>query len=251
MKRLAGIVLTGAVLFVVWETASRTGLVDPVLLPAASAVFGKLGAELTSSEFYLHLNATLCLTLGGFMLSVVVGVPLGIVLGLSRRLDALLIFYVEFLRSLPAAALIPMFLVLFTGDVARTLVIGTACGLIMAIGSRSGVLGANKARGEVARLLGWRPYELFRKLLLWETLPQIALSARIALSTALILAVVLEMLLGARYGLGDVLINSGPVDKARMYAIIIVLGCLGYTLNLAFRFIEYLLQRIGFDTGAY
>jgi ABC-type nitrate/sulfonate/bicarbonate transport system permease component len=77
------------------------------------------------------------------------------------------------------------------------------------------------------------------------------LSARIALSTALILAVVLEMLLGARYGHGDVLINSGPVDKARMYAVIIVLGCMGYILNLTFRFFEYLLQRIGFDTGAY
>ena len=250
MRRLAAILATGIAIFLLWEGASRTELVDPVLLPPASAVFGKLGAELVSREFLLHLGSTMWLMLSGFLLAVLLGVPLGIALGLSRALDALLMFYVDFLRSLPAAALIPMFLVLFTGDLARTLVIGTACGLIMTIGSRSGVLGVNPVRREIATILGWRPYELFRKLLFWEMIPAIALAGRIALSTALILATVLEMLLGARYGLGDVLFTSAPVDKPRMYAVIIILGCLGYLLNSSFRFIEGWLERMGLQASS-
>ena len=93
--------------------------------------------------------------------------------------------------------------------------------------------------------MGWRPYELFKKLLLWETIPEIVLSARIALSTSLILATVLEMLLGARYGLGDMLLNSMPTDKPRMYAAIIILGMLGYLLNMLFKLIEFWLRRMG------
>ncbi|MCI0407686.1 MAG: hypothetical protein L0191_03815, partial [Acidobacteria bacterium] len=94
------------------------------------------------------------------------------------------------------------------------------------------------------------PYELFRKLLLWEMVPSIVLSGRIALSTALILATVLEMLLGARYGLGDVLFNSAPIDKPRMYAVIIILGCLGYLLNIAFRLTERWLERMGLQASS-
>ena len=225
MKKLLANLITGAIIFLLWEALTRFGLVDLILLPPPSIVIVKLGQEITSSEFILHVGSTLRLMLGGFILAFLIGVPLGMCLGLSRTLDSLLIFYVDFLRSLPAAALIPMFLVLFSGQTARTFVIATACGLIMAIGSRSGVLGVNPIRREVATVLGWRPYELFKKLL--------------------ILATVLEMLLGARYGLGDVLLNSMPTDKSRMYAVIIILGILGYLLNMMFKFIEWWLHRIG------
>lgn len=245
MKKILANLITGVGIFLFWETLIRCGFADPSLLPHPSTVLAKLGHEVTSAEFFLHLGSTLRLMLGGFFLALLFGVPLGISLGLSRIIDSLLVFYVEFLRSLPAAALIPMFLVLFTGPIARILVIGTACGAIIAIGSRSGVISVNPIRREVAAILGWNFHELFRKLLIWETIPAIALSARIALSTSLILATVLEMLLGARYGLGDVLLSSMPTDKPRMYAIIIILGMLGYLLNMLFKLVEWWLRRIG------
>ncbi|NOU17605.1 MAG: ABC transporter permease subunit [Bacteroidales bacterium] len=245
MKKIIANTITGAVVFLIWEFSSRLELVDPTLLPPASNVFINLGHELVTPDFLLHIGATLRLMLGGFLLAIIIGVPLGMFMGLNRKVDSLLLFYVDFIRSLPAAALIPMYLVLFQGQIARILVIGTACGVIMAIGSRSGVLNMNPTRKEVATLLGWKPYELFKKLLLWETISEVLLSARIALSTSLILATVIEMLLGARYGLGDVLINSMPTDKPRMYAVIIILGILGYLLNMLFKIIELWLKRIG------
>lgn len=249
MMKMAAKLFFGIALFLLWEMISGYGLVDSSLLPPASTVLKRLGHEILNPQFFLHVGSTLGLMLNGFFLAIIIGVPLGICLGLCRTLDSLLMFYVDFLRSLPAAALIPMFLVLFTGQIARPLVIGTACSLILAIGSRAGVLGVNPVRLEVATVLGWKPYDLFRKLLIWETIPQIALSARIALSTALILATVLEMLLGARYGLGDLLLNSMPTDKPRMYATIIVLGTFGYLLNVAFKLIEWWLGRIGLNTN--
>jgi len=249
MKKFLTSLITATGVFLLWEVLTRCEVVDPALLPPASTVLVTLVYEIASSEFFLHLWSTLHLMFGGFLLALLFGVPLGMSLGLNRTLDSLLLFYVDFLRSLPAAALIPMFLVLFTGQMARTLVIGTACGLIMAIGSRAGVLNINPIRREVASILGWRTYELFRKLLFWETIPAITLSARIALSTSLILATVLEMLLGARYGLGDVLLNSMPTDKPRMYAVIIILGILGYLLNMLFKLVEWWLRQIGIYIG--
>ena len=146
MKRLLANLITGAIVLLLWEAITRFGLVDSLLLPPPSIVLGSLIHEIASSEFILHVGSTLRLMLAGFILAFLIGVPLGMCLGLNRTLDSLLIFYIDFFRSLPAAALIPMFLVLFRGQTARTLVIGTACGLIMAIGSRSGVLGVNPIR---------------------------------------------------------------------------------------------------------
>ncbi len=245
MIKILTSLISGAGVYLLWTGLLRLGFIDASLLPHPNIVIAKLGYEITSLEFLFHLGSTLQLMLGGFVLALLFGIPLGMSLGLSRTLDSLLIFYVDFIRSLPAAALIPLFLVLFTGQWARILVIGTACGLIITIGSRSGVLNANPIRREVAVILGWKRYELFKKLLFWETIPGVVLSARIALSTSLILATVLEMLLGARYGLGDLLMNSMPTDKPRMYAVIILLGILGYLLNMLFKLVEWWLRRIG------
>ena len=245
MKNFLINISTAVFVCLIWEAISKSEVVDSTLLPPASVVLAELFRELSDPEFFLHLWATVRLMLGGFLLAVVVGTPLGMFMGLSRTLDSILLFYVDFLRSLPAAALIPMFLVLFQGQTARVLVIGTACGVIMAIGGRTGVLNLNKTREEVTTLLGWNSYELFTKFLFWETISEVLLSARIALSTSLILATVIEMLLGSRYGLGDMLINSMPTDKPRMYVAILILGILGYSLNLAFKGMERWMRRIG------
>ena len=100
-------------------------------------------------------------------------------------------------------------------------------------------------RLEIVSVLGFNRFDQFRKLLFWEMLSEFLVGARITVSITFILATVLEMLLGARYGLGDLLLNAQPIDKPLMYAVIFVLGFLGYSLNLALSWLESWFSTIG------
>lgn len=235
----------GVVALLLWEVATRTGITDPALLPPASAVMVRFWALLGDADFYRHLGATLALMAQGFGLALLGGIPLGVAMGLNRTVDYALTFYVDFLRALPAAALIPMFMVLFTGNPARVLVIGLAGSLIIAVACRSGVRNAEPARREIAVVLGLNRFELFKKLLFWEMLSEFLVGARITVSITFILATVLEMLLGAHYGLGDLLLDAQPVDKPLMYSVILVMGFVGYGLNLLLQTIEVWFASIG------
>jgi NitT/TauT family transport system permease protein len=239
----------GIVLVAAWQLASTRGWIDPALLPPFSKVLAVLWHSVGEGELHRHVAATLGLMGMGFAVSLLVGVPVGVAMGLNRDLDEALSVYVDFLRALPAAALIPLFMLFFVGQPARVLVVGCSGALVIALACRSGVRRTEPARDEYLSLLGVSRLERFTKLLLWEMLGEFLVGVRIAVSLTFIVATVLEMLLGARYGLGDLLLNSQASDKATMYAVILVLGTIGYFLNWLLRLVERLLARLGLVSG--
>jgi sulfonate transport system permease protein len=233
------------VLLVAWGQLSQAGMLDPVRVPAPTVIFSALLAELRTADLYRHIGATLRLMATGYGLGMLGGLAIGTLMALNRGLDAALFFYVEFLRALPAAALIPIFLILFAPETARPLVVAASCALVIIVACRLGIRHAEPARLEVVQALRFSALSRFRKLLFWEMLREALVGARIALSLALVLATVIEMLLGARYGLGDLIVSSQPTNKPLMYASVIVLGVVGYGLNVLFGGVERLGTRFG------
>ncbi|MCI0668376.1 MAG: ABC transporter permease subunit [Methylococcaceae bacterium] len=238
-------IVVGLVIFLVWEIAATNLWVDPTLLPPASRVFSALASLLSEASFYRHVEATLWLMAKGFVLAFLTGVPIGVLMGVNRSANASMSFYVDFFRTLPAAALIPMFMVLFEGDLARVLVIALSGSLIFAVACRSGVQSFEPERAQILSVLGISPIGRFFKLQMWEMLSELLVGARIAISLSFILATVIEMLLGAHYGLGDLLLSSQPTDKPTMYAVILVLGVIGFALNAVLQILDDALRRMG------
>jgi NitT/TauT family transport system permease protein len=177
----------------------------------------------------------------GFLASVGLGVPLGLVLGASARLYAAVEMPLDFFRSLPAMAVFPLFLLAFgLGDPAKIAITTWTGSLIIIVNTMYGVRAAKTGRQAAARAFGASKFQIFTKVVLIDAIPQIVAGLRIAVSLCLIVVVVSEMFMGTKAGIGMTIYNAGLIyDTPRMLAGILVAGLLGYALNKLFVLTEH------------
>jgi taurine transport system permease protein len=106
--------LISLILFITfWELVARAGVVDPLTLPAPSAVLNRASLMLQRGTLFGHLFASIRRVLAGFSIAIAVALPLGIVLGSSRTSKAVVDPILSFLRPLPSMAWIPMSMIWF------------------------------------------------------------------------------------------------------------------------------------------
>jgi NitT/TauT family transport system permease protein len=175
-----------------------------------------------------------------FLISVAVGVPIGLAMGFVPRVYRSLEFLVDFFRSIPPIALYPLFLlILGLGEQSKLGVPIYGCVLVIAVNSVYGVLNVPGIRRLVGTVYGFSDWQVFCKIVVPDSLPQVFVGMRTALSLALVLTVVVEMFFGSENGLGKKIYDYQLVfDSPKMYAAIIVTGLVGYGLNKGFMLVE-------------
>ena len=105
--------------------------------------------------------------------------------------------------------------------------------------SAYGVMNARKARILAAKVMGANAFQIFRDVLIFESLPQTFVGLRNGISTALVIVVVAEMFIGSDQGLGHRIIEGEQIlHVTDMYASILVAGLLGYALNMIFMVLD-------------
>jgi NitT/TauT family transport system permease protein len=229
-----------AVLLLLWWGIAHARLVNPLLLPPPEDVLSHLLVLICSGGLLEDLAATLRRMFFGFLGAATVGIPLGIILGYNAGLYQCVEFPVDFFRSIPAMALLPLFMLLFgMGDLAKITMVIFAGSLILLISTLHGVRNCSRARNLAVRAMKATPEQILYKILLPEALPQIAAGLRVCLSISLILVIASEMLVGTNLGLGRRLMEAElTYETADMYACIVLAGILGYVLNRAFVYLS-------------
>jgi NitT/TauT family transport system permease protein len=220
-----------------WALLAYTHTVSPLLLASPHEVLVALAKLLGSGALASALLATTSRTLAGFAVSAVIGIPVGLVVGSSSAIREELRLVIDFCRSLPPTALLPLFLFFFgVGDLAKILLSGFSCALIIVLGTSEGVIGCNQMRLKLATAFGASRWALLFRVIFPESLPSIAVALRTCLSLSLILVVVAEMYVGTGSGLGRMIADSHLMHRtSEMYATIAAAGLLGYALNWGLR----------------
>jgi ABC-type nitrate/sulfonate/bicarbonate transport system permease component len=227
-------------LFVFWDVAVRTRFVSPVLLPLPSATLLALVQGLFGGSLLIDFGYTVLRTFEAFGIAAVLGVPLGILFGSNQRAYRSIEFLVDFFRSTPSSALIPLFMMIFgVTDLNKVAIAAFASILVIFFNSAYGVMNARKQRVMAARVMGANSWQIFKDVLIWESLQPIFVGLRSGVSMALVIVIVAEMFIGSDNGLGHRIIDSQQVLNVRdMYASIICAGGLGYALNIFFLVLE-------------
>ncbi len=150
----AGLVLP-ALLLVLWETLSRSGIAPPNLLPAPTAVLGSLRDLWLSGELWGHIEITLLRVLLGFLLGTVVATVLGALTGYSPLWRRLLDPTVQALRSIPSIAWVPIF-VLWLGifEASKVTLIAVGAFFPVYLQTMAGIQQVDRKLVEVARIHG-------------------------------------------------------------------------------------------------
>jgi NitT/TauT family transport system permease protein len=224
------------VLFILWDLVVRLGFIKPILLPAPADTVSTLITGLAGGPLLADFAVTVWRTLQAFVIAAVVGVPLGVLLGSNEKAYRSVEFLIDFFRSTPSSALIPLFLMIFgTSDVNKVAIAAFGALLIVVFNSAYGVINARKQRVMAAKVMGATRWQTFRDVLVWESLQPSFVGLRSAVSMALVIVIVAEMFIGADSGLGNRIINSQQVLNVKsMYASILAAGALGYALNILF-----------------
>ena len=223
-------------LFIIWDLVVRLGFIKAILLPPPFATLVTLVSGLAGGPLLGDFVVTVWRTLQAFLIAAVVGVPLGVLLGSNEKAYRSVEFLIDFFRSTPSSALIPLFLLIFgVSDVNKVAIAAFGALLIVVFNSAYGVINARKQRVMAAKVMGATRWQIFKDVLIWESLQPSFVGLRSAVSMALVIVIVAEMFIGSDTGLGHRIIDAQQVLNVKsMYAAILAAGALGYALNILF-----------------
>ncbi|MGH3653017.1 ABC transporter permease [Glutamicibacter sp.] len=230
----------GILLFLaIWQAASVLELVNPIHLPPPTVVFERFAMNFAYAEFWTAVGNTMKAWLLGVVISTVMGVIAGIIIGSSNVLVKATHSTVEFFRPIPAVALIPIAALLFGPRIGTELVIIIyACFWVVLIQVFYGISDLDKVAVDTARTLRMNFMQRVRYLIFPTLLPFLMTGLRLSATIALILAISVELIVGTP-GLGqEVAFAQINGSAPAIYALIITSGLLGIAINMIMRFIE-------------
>lgn len=190
-------------LLTAWEGAARAGWVDPLFVPAPTAVAGAFGRVGRSA--LVGLGDTLVKTAAAYVLSVVFGVALGVALGSVRALRETLNPFVVALYGMPKILVLPWIALLLGFGTAPAVFYGALHGffpiLVLVAG---GVRDVDRTLIGVARAFGATRWQLYWKVVLPAIVPTVLAAMRLGIVFCLLGVLIVEMFAGVR-GMGHVL----------------------------------------------
>lgn len=228
-------VLTIAGVLAVWQVLSVTGVLDPGAIPAPTSIAAAAGKLAVEASFWQAFGLTMTGWSLGLLLSVGIAIPVGLLLGASELCYRSCRFTIDFLRTIPPVALVPLALLLFGATTEMKLllvVLGSVWPLLLQ--TMYGVHQIDPMARETAR-----SYRLDRMrrtifLVLPGASPFVATGVRISATMALLLTIGAE-LIGSAKGLGNSigLAQTGS-DVPQLFALIAVTAVLGVVINAFF-----------------
>jgi len=185
---------------VLWEIVGQMEVT--ILLPPLSDILTKMVEIVPTPSFMKALGVTGRAFLIGSGFAILIGVPVGVIMGKNLYADRLLLPWVNMFLSAPLTALVPVLMVLF-GIGEQTVIITTTLFAIwiIVLNSRAGVKQISPSLVEMARSFGASPWAAFSKIYIWAAMPEILAGVRIGCIRA-IKGVVIGQLLVSIVGFG-------------------------------------------------
>ncbi|MGC4025533.1 MAG: ABC transporter permease [Mesorhizobium sp.] len=215
-----------------WEIAPRAGWINALFFPPLSKVLAALWDMIQSGLLFEHIGISLQRAALGFLLAVLVAIPLGFLMGRYPLFEKASDFLVQTLRNTSQFALLPVFiLVLGIGEASKVAVTFYAAVFFLLINTIVGVKSVDPLLVKAARSMGTSDWDLFKKVIFPSAIPSIVAGARLGVKTSLFSVIAAEML-AAQSGIGYLIQNSSlMLETDRMYAGILTLTIIGLVLN--------------------
>ena len=217
-----------------WELVSRAGWVSPLYFPAPSMIAHAIARLAGTGELQTNLLASVKRLALGVLAGGLPGLALGLTMGWSLRARQQLDPVVAALHPIPKIAILPLLMILFgLGEAPRVLVIAVAAFFPMTINAMAGVRQISPIHFEVAANYGARRRRVLTGVVLPGSLPLILAGARIAVNSALVLTIAVE-LVASDDGLGAVMwMARETLRTEELYAMLVVVSILGIGMNVA------------------
>ncbi|MFP5342188.1 MAG: ABC transporter permease [Candidatus Limnocylindria bacterium] len=186
----------GVVIFLaLWEFGSRSGAIDRSFFGRPTGIIEAGIIEVQTERFWGDFFASFSEFAAGYILAIVLGIPLGLAAGRFRRLQYALDPWLNFFNSLPRIALLPVLVIMFGvfGPASKIAVVFLGAFFSIVIPTVQGVKTTDRRYVDVARSFGAGEWLLFRSVVIPSTVPFIITGLRLGIARALIGVVTAEL----------------------------------------------------------
>ncbi len=230
-----------AIILVVWIVLSIPLNLNQYFLPDATTFFVAASRELLGFEILKHIGATIGRVFAGVSMSLIIGIPSGILLSYKPKIKKQVMPLVELARSLPTSMLFPLFIFFVGfGELAKVLIVLYLSVPIIIISIVASDMGKNHAqsRRDYFRLHHNRiKPSVFIETIFWDCLPSLVSGIKLAISLSLVVVIVTEMFFVSSSGLGWKANNAYlKLDIDALYVYIACTAILGLVLNAIFNY---------------
>jgi sulfonate transport system permease protein len=231
--------LSVLVFLIVWEFAPRLGLVDASLTSQPSRIYFVSFEIIANDNLLRHVYVSLLEFTLGFGFAVVIGVPIGFLLGASRRLSYFIDPPLMAIYATPRLTLLPIItLWLGIGMESKIVVVFIGSAIPIIINSVAGIRGADGSLTRLAHSFCARQSDIFLKILLPGSLPAVMMGLRLGLGRGVLGVVVAEMFV-AQEGVGYQIVLYGSafrVDHLLFYTLLV--SFFGFAATSSIRMLE-------------
>lgn len=226
-------------LLVLWQLLASAKVISPLFFPSPVRTMEALWAQMAHGQLWQPLTSTISRMAWGWFVASLLGVVLGVLISSSDLVRRMTHPLLEFMRPLPASAIIPVAILAFgLSSTMSTAVIAFGSIWPVLLASVQGFSAVDERLREVASVMRFSTLERFVKVNLPSAMPGILAGARVGLSVALILAVVTEMQ-ASLTGIGqNILMAQRSFKTPDLYAGVVVLGAIGFLTSAAIQAVE-------------
>jgi len=222
-----------------WEWAVRSGSVDPLFLSSPSLIATRMVEVFADGTIWEHIGASYEVAAIGFLLSVLVGVPLGTLMGRVPLARDTLEPFIMAKYSAPTVAFLPLLIIwLGIGLWSKVALVFLGGIFVITINTQAGVTNVDRRLIETARSFTASEAEILMRVVAPAATPFIIAGMRLAIGRVLIMVVVAE-LFASNAGLGYLIFQAGAMyDTAMIFVGVVLLAVTGITLNSMLRSFE-------------
>ena len=232
-----------AALLVIWVVGWKLKLINPGYFPTPETL-GSAFVDLVKNGYqghplWEHIGISLFRTLVGFCVGAIIGVPLGLLTGYSRRMGAMISPIMAFIRPIPPIAFIPMSVLYFgLGELGKIVLIVFVSFNYVQANAQAGAANFPIAYRRASQSVGLTEWQTFVRVVLPAALPQIFTGLKVALALSWAVVVAAE-LVGAQAGLGFMISDAALLFRIPVVFIgVALIGIIGLLMNLALNFVE-------------
>jgi NitT/TauT family transport system permease protein len=234
--RIRSLTRAGATLLAaaaIYQLVAQSGVFPKALLPTLPRIADRLADMIADGSIFWHAGFTLYRMFTGFALAIVVGLPLGILMGRFRPIENFFLPLMSALMPIPSLAWVPVFILWFgLGNTVSILIVFYAAMFPMVLNAWTGVRSVNQLWLRAAGAMGADENALFWKVILPGASPFIITGLRQAFLRSWIAVVGAEMIAASDWGLGWVIYDAKEFLNADvMLAALCVIGLIGFAFE--------------------
>ncbi|MGZ7044200.1 MAG: ABC transporter permease [Methanobacterium sp.] len=234
-KTLIALVLPILILLA-WSLLTSFNIIPAYILPSPDDVLNSFLALLGTNELFIDTIATLSRVLTGLLIAAVIAIPLGIIMGWSKKVENISNLTVQILRPIPPLAWIPFAMLWFgLGFQSAVFIIFIGTFFPVLLNTIDGVKRINKVFIESAYTLGASERQVLSNVIMPASLPSIFTGLRVGIGIGLMCTVAAEMI-AVKSGLGYLIMQSmNLINTGAVIVGMLIIGIIGFIMDYSFR----------------